>query len=540
MERNSSPLRWVMLGLFTLLMGGFLAAVHIGNLSRQEEMMRGGFGYRGQRADAAGGAPAAQGSGTAASPASAGRGGSFSEKVSGLADSLLDWLGGKSAPDGSASVAQRPPEDRGGAASEERDPFEEFYGKYYGHSSAASSPPGGGFSSFAGGSSSSSGASAPSAGPSAASAQPAPAGPAASAAAARQEQPGKPLFGGPLGRSGNRPPPLQASLPSGGLPRQPASAGPDGGFPGLPAGQRAARGSGGGSVSGMRGGVAAADLNDAASSLRNGAQGEYASKMSMGAAAVASGAGGSGGGGGSAPAASSAGSSGGSSGGGSADAPKPASSSGDEKGSGEQKSSAAEEDYGGLGANSAGPGPEQAFMKSVAVERRNGEEVKYLAEADYKAMPERTLLKSGGMPAEYDDKDQKTAEQPAADGSGDMKSLSFEKKRAPRPPDPENFSSLTDERKIQLRERMHRFIRRFENKYGEMTDIFFTPCMNDAALCEKHGLKEGYLTEATSSDAQLVLGLKYSRKRWRPYTVSVTLPGTMLAQEDDGGGPQGR
>ncbi len=530
-----------MLGLFILLMGGFLSAVHLSSLSRQQGMMNGGFGYRGTAPEASSGAQATAG-GVASSSSSPERSRSFSEKVSNLADSLLSWLGGKPGPGGSAAVAQRPPDDEGGSASGERDPFEEFYSKYYGHSSAASSPPSGGSSAF-GGFSSVSGASASA--PAAASAQHASAGPVAAAAPAPQAQPGKPLFGGPLGRSGGRPSPLQASLPSGGLPRPPASVSGSGGLPGLPSEQRDGRGSSGGSVSGMRGSVAAGDLNDASSALRGGAQSEYSGKMSQGAAAVASGSGGSGGGGSSAPAAASVG--GGSSGDGSSSGtPTPSAASGgdkkpgDDKKSGDQKSSPAGDDFGGYNVYSTGAGPEQNFMKSVAVERRNGDEAKYLAEADYKGMPERSLLKSGGMPAEYDDKDQKASDQPAADRAGDMKDLSFEKKRVPRPPDPENFSELTGERKAQLKQRIHRFIRRFENKYGPMSDIFFTQCLNDKELCEKHSLKEGYLTEATSTDAKLVLGLKYSRKRWRPYTVSVTLPGTMLAQEEDGDAPQSR
>jgi hypothetical protein len=70
----------------------------------------------------------------------------------------------------------------------------------------------------------------------------------------------------------------------------------------------------------------------------------------------------------------------------------------------------------------------------------------------------------------------------------------------------------------------------FENKYGGMADIFYTSCADGAELCEKNGLTEGYLTEATVKGAKVQLALKYSGKQWRPYTISVKIPSWLRDQ----------
>jgi len=89
----------------------------------------------------------------------------------------------------------------------------------------------------------------------------------------------------------------------------------------------------------------------------------------------------------------------------------------------------------------------------------------------------------------------------------------------------EKFEELTLDRKLELKKRIHVFLKRVERRYGEMDDIFFTPCGSGDELCSEHGLTEGYLTLETHENAELHLGLKYINERWRRYTVGFNLPG---------------
>jgi len=91
-------------------------------------------------------------------------------------------------------------------------------------------------------------------------------------------------------------------------------------------------------------------------------------------------------------------------------------------------------------------------------------------------------------------------------------------------PDPEKFSKLSTARKKELKTNVHGFLKRVENRYGTMSEIFFTPCSQAKELCGDHGLTEGYLTMRTSDGAKLILGLKYIKAKWRPYTVSFGTP----------------
>ena len=145
------------------------------------------------------------------------------------------------------------------------------------------------------------------------------------------------------------------------------------------------------------------------------------------------------------------------------------------------------------------------------VERRNGKEANYVTEDEARAKLDEGQLKPGAA-AEEEAPREKSA-------GGDRSS------REARPPDPENFAELTLDRKLELKKRIHVFLKRVERRYGEMDDIFFTPCGSGDELCSEHGLTEGYLTLETHENAELHLGLKYINERWRRYTVGFNLPG---------------
>ncbi|HBA60213.1 MAG TPA: hypothetical protein DCZ92_05255 [Elusimicrobia bacterium] len=139
------------------------------------------------------------------------------------------------------------------------------------------------------------------------------------------------------------------------------------------------------------------------------------------------------------------------------------------------------------------PSEDLSLLGTVISEKRNGGEFKYISSEDALGDPEEGLLKSGGMPV-YDEK------------------AAFEK-------DPAKLADLSAERKKELKKEIHAFLKKVENKYGTMTDIFATSCSLTPGVCKEHELEGKYLTMTTVKGARLVMGLKYIDDRWQPYTV---------------------
>lgn len=474
------PSHLVAFGVFVLALGGFFSVLHVGmNEIRGGDRIQHGFGSRAvpETPDYA----EALRRGGKAVAASARR---F------LAET---FVGSNPAARTASRPAYGPP------AAEEKgfDPLEDFYDKHYspGRSAAASfgrlaSSPG----SWAGsGGSVTAGASAPGA------AAPAGARPKSglSLQAAAAALGDKPLFGGPSQKLPVHRPQLQASLPHGRVALSGLERG--GEMTGGSLSRGPERGSGG-ALSGLRGQGSAAGLNGADESASASSAGSYNSKMAGGAAAAAAA-------GGSAPAASApaaaGGSSGGGSGSGSGGADTPAA---DKKDAGTQKNASFDDgDF-----RRADDEQGKPFLEVVAVEKRNGADQKFISEEDAKAVPEEGHLKPGAAPSE---------ERPRE------RDFRHDGPRPERPPDPEQFSELSAERKLELKKRVHGFLRRVETRYGVMDDIFYTPCAAGQELCREHGLTEGYLTLETRDSAELHLGLKFIKDRWRRYTVGFTLPG---------------
>ena len=90
--------------------------------------------------------------------------------------------------------------------------------------------------------------------------------------------------------------------------------------------------------------------------------------------------------------------------------------------------------------------------------------------------------------------------------------------------DPANFDDLSEERRKAMREEIHVFLKKVENKYGAMTDIYDTPCRLTPDLCKEHGISGNYLTMITAKGAKLVLGTKYLNGKWRRYTIDFKKP----------------
>ena len=514
-------------GMFGLVVGGFLTVMHVGEMARQNNEMRYGFSFRdGRTADKAGQAPAAaRPAGFAADLRLGGR--VIAGKASGLANDLFSWMDKNQQPRGGYASAQRPPD--GSDSPAQSDPFADFYNRNYGSSSGGSASYGGGFSGGFGGSGGSVAAMRPpdqdglngkrawhGTGLERAAAK--------AAALQRQTKDGQPLFGGPVDRYAAEVPPLQASSPGG----APASAGVRAPSAGLQASYPAAGGrAAAGRLDAMRGGGPAGGLDGAGEGMSSASQGNFDMKMSMGAGSVGGGAGG----GGAAPAASPAAAADG----GAADGASGGDSSGSAGGSFSPMASAkslAQAPENAASKNSSGtaaPGDAadqgsffwggsavQPFLGTIALERRSGENSKYLAEADYTSSPDRAMLKAGAV----------LPDKKAQPANTRLLMMS----QAPEPQDPEKFASLSQARKTELKKEIFSFLRRFENKYGGMADIFYTSCADGAELCEKNGLTEGYLTEATVKGAKVQLALKYSGKQWRPYTISVKIPSWLRDQ----------
>ncbi|MBI4349846.1 MAG: hypothetical protein HY550_00250 [Elusimicrobia bacterium] len=243
----------------------------------------------------------------------------------------------------------------------------------------------------------------------------------------------------------------------------------------------------GGNLSGMPGGKAGAALNGAEEGMKAGAQSSYNSKLSGGAAA----AGAAGAGGGSAPAAS---------------GPKETSAAGPSAKTGAdaakpgEKAAPGAETSGDAEFFQASPAPaDEDLVRDVVAERRNGADSKFVTEEEAAGEPEENLLKPRSV---TEDEPGKAA--PAAD--------------------PADLRALSPERKKELKKEVHTFLKRVENKYGKMTDIYRTPCSTTPDLCKEHEVSGSYLTMTTQKGAKLVLGFKYVEKRWRRYTMDFKPP----------------
>ena len=513
------PVHLVAFGMFIMTLGGFFTLMYVGISARRADQIQHGFAFRGapapEKSSFAG--DFKRGGAIVASQARSFAGGLFSRQ-----DNRPAARGACTASAKRASIYD---EERNGEPGE-RDPFEDFYEKNYGRGAGASySAPaaswGGSASSWSGpGGSSTAGRTEDS--PAERSGDSAP----DTAAAEREEEgsgggdaPGSPVFGGPLGR-GDSPKQLHASLPQGAGPWQGLER--PGELSGGGLSPSGVKGEKGGTLSGMPGRKDPGSLDGAGESARSGSQGSYNSKMSGGAAAaaapgavpdaskpkeVSADAGDSGGGSGG----SSGGGSGGSSGGSSGGADGAAEDKADDKAGDKPKAGETEEESSDRSYLFAGAGEDQAFLKTVALERSKGAEVKYVTEEDAAGELDESLLKSGAAvteaPAEKDF--------PGARSAPD---------RARAKTDPEKFSALSAERKKELKREIHIFLKRIERRYGALDDIVYTSCGAGREICAEHGLTEGYITMKTKRGAKLLLGLKYVDKKWRPYTVGFTLP----------------
>lgn len=510
------PAHLVAFGMFIMTLGGFLTIMYVGISARRADRIQHGFAFRGAPApkESSFADDFKRGGAIVAAGARNFTGGLFSRSGSGPA-----------APRSQTASARRASiydEERNGEPGE-RDPFEDFYEKNYGRGAGASySAPaaswGGPSSSWSG-----SGGSSTAGRPENASAgQAGESSPAAAAAGPEEEDaggeaPGSPVFGGPLGKR-DAPQKLQASLPQGAGPWQGLER--PGELSGGGLSPSGARGEKGGTLSGMPGRKDPGALDGAGENARSGSQGSYNSKMSGGAAAAAAAAPGavpdaskpkevsadSGGAGGSSG-------SGGSSGG--ADTPsgaKPGDKPADKtETAGPKETDSADRTY-----FAADAGEDLAFLKTVALERSKGAEVKYVTEEDAAGELDESQLKSGAAVTE-------------APAEKDFPGARSAPNRAKA--DPEKFSALSPERRKELKREIHVFLKRIERRYGALDDIVYTSCGAGREICAEHGLTEGYITMKTKRGAKLLLGLKYVGKKWRPYTVGFTLPAAPRPQQ---------
>jgi hypothetical protein len=498
------PVHLVVFGMFIMTLAGFFTVMYVGISARRADQIRHGFAFRGapapEKSSFAG--DFKRGGATVASQARSFTGGLFSRADNGPA--------ARGAYTASARRASIYDEERNGEPGG-KDPFEEFYEKNYGRGAgAAYSAPaaswGGSASSWSGsGGSSTAGRSDNSPAEQAAGGSPETA--ATEDESTGGDAPGSPVFGGPLGK-GDAPKQLYASLPQGAGPWQGLER--PGELSGGGLSPSGVKGGKGGTLSGMPGRKDPGSLDGAGENARSGSRGSYNSKMSGGAAAAAAAApdavpaasrprevsadaGGSGGGGDS---------SGGSSGG--------ADGAPETKAADKPKTEEPEEEYSDRSHLFAGAGEDQAFLKTVALERSKGAEVKYATEEDAAGELDESLLKAGAAvteaPAEKDFPGARSAPDRAAKA------------------DPEKFSALSPERKKELKKEIHIFLKRIERRYGALDDIVYTSCGAGREICAEHGLTEGYLTMKTKRGAKLLLGLKYVGEKWRPYTVGFTLP----------------
>lgn len=287
-------------------------------------------------------------------------------------------------------------------------------------------------------------------------------------------------------------PRLQASLPGR---NGPEKAGFDpGARPGIPAGGGVNQPYKGGSLSGMPGQKAGVPLDGAAEGMKAGAQKNYDSKASGGASAGVAAAGGAGGasGGGSSPAAS---------------GPKDATAEAKAAASSAKTSSGTATDEGGDTYEDYSPAkpsaPEPDLLSMIVKERQNGADSKLVSDEDAAGEPEEYLLLARAVAFDETDK-------------------------AVPAPDPANFKALPEARKKELKKEVHTFLRRVENKYGKMNEIFRTSCSTTPELCKEHEVSGSYLTMTTQKGAKLVLGFKYVEKRWRRYTIDFNAPASSV------------
>ncbi|HOI43611.1 MAG TPA: hypothetical protein PK523_11760, partial [Elusimicrobiales bacterium] len=246
-----------------------------------------------------------------------------------------------------------------------------------------------------------------------------------------------------------------------------------------------------GSISGMRGGAAAAaDLNGAAESMSAGSGGTYGAQMAGGAADVAAkaaavpvpsadsakevaGSGSSGGGGDGA---------GGSSSSSGTTSPKDAS----------EKTKDASEKSKDKTVPTTQPKetPVQVasahtpdIFQEIASEKLNGREERYLGDApqQFKSAP------GSPDPALQVLLRPRTVHPPAA--------ASAEKRIGQdETPDPEDIEAVPVRRRESIKTEIHLFLRRLESGYGRMSDMQRTSCQADRELCREHELRGSYLT----------------------------------------------
>lgn len=472
--------------LLLFFTGGFLLLVHIGASGRTAPARRYAPGYRG------------------ASAASSSyledlkRGGEIVKEKGGAA--FAGFFGGSAqeAPAYGRGAAARP----GGPREEEEsdpdgDAFERYYKKNYASSRGGSASAGqsswagmGGGGYASGGYSGGGETAASERGPDGkVPEKEEPAGEEAGGAAAQAPASGTGFGKPPSGLERAAAPKLQASLPGR---NGPGSSSLNPGGPGGPVG--AGGPYKGGSLSGMPGQKAGVPLDGAAEGMKAGAQKNYDSKASGGASAGVAAAGGAGGssGGGSSPAAS---------------APKDATAEAKAAAPAAKTSSGTAADTGGdtyedyYPAKPAAPEPD--LLTLIVKERQNGADAKLVSDDEAAGEPEEYLLLARAV---------------ALDGT----------EKAVLTPDPANFKALPEARKKELKKETHTFLRKVENKYGKMTEIFRTSCSTTPELCREHEVSGSYLTMTTRNGAKLVLGFKYVEKRWRRYTIDFKAPAAAL------------
>jgi len=505
------PVHLVAFGMFVMTLAGFFTVMHVGISARRADQIRHGFAFRG--------APAPEKSSFADDFK---RGGAIvAAGARNFAGGLFSSSDGRPPAARSYAAATRRAsiydEERNGAPGE-KDPFEEFYEKNYGRGAGASySAPAASWGGAAPSWSGSGGSSTAGRAYTSASEQAGAGSPHTDAAvpgdegAEESEAPGSPVFGGPLGREDAQRK-LHASLPQGAGPWQGLER--PGEFSGGGLAPAGVKGEKGGTLSGMPGSKAPGSLDGAGEDARSGSQGSYNSKMSGGAAAAAAAApgavpeaakpaevsadaGGSGGGSGS--------------GGTSGDA---GTGSVDKTGDMSETEQPEEEEYTDRSNFYAAAAEDQAFLKTVVLERSKGAEAKYVTDEDSAGELDESLLKSGSVV-------------PEAPAEKDFLAARSDPNRARTKTDPELFSALSPERRKELKREIHVFLKRIERRYGALEDIVYTSCGAGRELCAEHGLTEGYITMRTKKGAKLLLGLKYVDKKWRPYTVGFTLPASL-------------
>ncbi|MDD2805352.1 MAG: hypothetical protein PHV33_07335 [Elusimicrobiales bacterium] len=481
--RSSRPFFLLMSGVFALAAGSFFTVLHVGmNELRGGRGIAYGFGSR----------QAAQEKPTYAEALAAGG--------KALAGKARQFFGGASAGPAPESLPGEEPQTAEERPEQESDPLEDFYDRNYGRGGEKfyAQAPG----AWAGsGGSASAGAAAPDlqeGGQKAAGAWTGKAATGERAAGA----PEKPAFGSPGARSPSR----QAEGGAPKLARSLALAVPE--RPGEPGGGSLSSGpryGAGGGLEGMRGQAGAADLNGADEGSRSSSANSYNSKLSGGAKAAAAS-------GGTPPAASAAANAEGGGGTGATSGSGGTAAADAKRETPSEKSAPTE-----VSSNEPAAEELKPFLEWVAVEKRNGRDTRFISEEDAAAKVDAGQLKTGDASAE----EPKPKKESSAGAWRDWKR---DGPREPPPPDPKNFSELSNERKLEVKQRIHGFIKRVENHYGAMEDIFYTPCSAGRELCKEHGLTEGYLTLETREEAELHLGLKYIKERWRRYTIGFTLP----------------